>query len=67
LVRTATTFSAVLRFILDDAEKRLFTVERYCFKGSIDDWIYLAGPEPLESLANKYLKHLGQESFYQLY
>jgi len=35
LVRNTITFSAVFRFILDDAEKRLFTVERYCFKGSI--------------------------------
>jgi hypothetical protein len=66
-VRTATTFSAVFRFILNDAEKRLFVVERYCFKGSIDDWMYIAGPEKLESLAKNYLKHLGRESFYELY
>ena len=49
LVRTATTFSAVFRFILNDPEKRLFTLERYCFKGSIDDWMYIAGPEELDS------------------
>jgi hypothetical protein len=67
LLRTATTFSAVFRFILNDPEKRLFILERYCFKGSIDDWIYIAGPEQLDSLAKKYLKHLGQESFYELY
>lgn len=67
LVRTATTYSAVFRFILQDAEKRLFTLERYCFKGSIDDWMVIAGPEKLESLAKEYLKHLGQESFYELY
>jgi hypothetical protein len=67
LVRNAITFSAVFRFILDDAEKRLFTIERYCFKGSIDDWMFIAGPEQLKSLAKKYLKHLGQESFYELY
>jgi hypothetical protein len=67
LVRTATTFSAVFRFILKNAEKRLFTLERYCFKGSIDDWMYIAGPEQLDSLAREYLKHLGQQSFYELY
>jgi hypothetical protein len=67
LVRKAISFSAVVRFILDDAKKRLLTFERYCFKGSIDDWMYLAGPEELESLAKKYLKHLGQESFFELY
>jgi hypothetical protein len=67
LLRTATTFSAVVRFTLQDPEERLFTLERYCFKGSIDDWMYIAGPEQLESLAKKYLKHLGRESFYELY
>jgi hypothetical protein len=67
LVRTATTFSALFRFILEDAEQRLFTLERYCFKGSIDDWMYIAGPDQLESLAKEYLRHLGQESFFELY
>jgi hypothetical protein len=67
LVRRTSTFSSVFRFTLEDAEKRLFTLERYCFKGSIDDWMYLAGPEQLDSLAKEYLKHLGQESFYELY
>jgi hypothetical protein len=66
LVRNVITFSAVFRFILDDAEKRLFTIEHYCFKGSIDDWIYIAGPEQLESLAKKCLVHLGKESFFVL-
>ena len=67
LVRTATTFSAVFRFTLKDEEKRLFTIERYCFKGSIDDWMYIAGPGELEDLTREYMKHLGQESFYELY
>jgi hypothetical protein len=47
LLRTANTFSAAFRFILDDVEKRLFTIERYCFKSSIDDWMYIAGPGQL--------------------
>lgn len=67
LVRTATTFSAMFRFILEGAEERLFVVQRCCFKGSVDDWIYIAGPEELDFLAEKYLKHLGKESFYELY
>jgi hypothetical protein len=62
-----TTFSAVFRFTFQDSEKRLFALEGYCFRGSIDDWIYLVGPEELENLAKEYLKHLGQESFYELY
>ncbi len=67
LVKTVTTFSAVFRFTLQDSEKRLFTLERYCFKGPIDDWIYLVGPAELENLAKEYLKHLGQKSLYELY
>lgn len=67
LLRSASTFSAVFRFILEDAERRLFVAERYCFRGSVDDWIYIAGPAELDFLAKNYLKHLGQESFYELY
>ena len=67
MIRKAANFSGVFRFTLQDAEKRLFSLERYCFKGSIDDWIYLAGPEELANLAKEYLKHLGQKSFYELY
>ena len=67
LVRKAATFSGVFRFTLQNSANRLFTLERYCFKGSIDDWMYLVGPEELEKLAKEYLKHLGQRSFYDLY
>jgi hypothetical protein len=67
LLKALSTFSAVFRFILEDEEKRLFVAERYCFRGSVDDWIYIAGPEKLENLAGKYLWHLGKESFYELY
>jgi hypothetical protein len=67
LLRTAATFSAVFRFILEDSEKRLFVAKRYCFKGSIDDWMYIAGPGELEDLTREYMKHLGQESFHELY
>jgi len=30
-------YTALLRFTLEDTEKRLFRVERWCFRGSIDD------------------------------
>jgi hypothetical protein len=32
-------FTPVLRFILADAERRTFRVQRWCYLGSIDDWI----------------------------
>jgi hypothetical protein len=56
----------MLRFTLVDEEKRLFDAERWCFRGSIDTWISLAGPRPLETHARKYLPHLNRESFFEL-
>ena len=51
-----------MRFVLDDIKKRTFTVERWCFLGSIDDWHLLEGEKPLTVLVMKYAKHLGKES-----
>jgi hypothetical protein len=61
------SYSAVLRFILCDDTKRIFTTERFCFLGSIDDWIGIGSPNTLQKLAEKYVKHLGKESFYELH
>ncbi len=60
------TYTPMMRFILRHQEKRLFAVERFCFLGSIDDWVFLAGPDKIEPLATKFLKHLGKESFFDL-
>jgi hypothetical protein len=60
-------YQPVMRFILVDDEKRLFAPERYCFRGSVEDWIPIGPPEPMKKLAAKYLKHLGRESFFELY
>lgn len=57
-------YTAMLRFHLDDKEKRTFTVERFCFRGFIDDWIYLAGPDDFRSIINNHLKLLGTEAFF---
>lgn len=43
-------FSKMMRFILVDAERRLFTVERWCFLGSIDSWTHVGGPGSLQQL-----------------
>ena len=34
-------YQKMLRFTLDDKKDRTFRVQRWCFKGSIDDWIDL--------------------------
>ncbi len=60
-------YQAILRFVLKDANRRLFAPERYCFRGSVDDWISIGPPGRLLVLARRYFKHLGKESFYELY
>ena len=60
-------YQPVMRFTLVDEERRRFAPERFCFRGSVDDWIPIGPPGALEELAAKYLKHLGQDSLYELY
>jgi hypothetical protein len=43
-------FTPVLRFILVDPKERTFRAERWCYLGSIDDWIDVDVPEPLTEL-----------------
>lgn len=57
----------VMRFALQDQSRRLFQPERYCFRGSVEDWIPIGEAGTIKKLAPKYLKHLGQESFYDLF
>jgi hypothetical protein len=59
-------YSRMMRFVLEDEEQRLFHVERWCFLGTIDKWIFLDGPKALAELVDKYVKHLGKESFFEL-
>ncbi|MEX2358764.1 MAG: hypothetical protein WEE51_10560, partial [Pirellulaceae bacterium] len=59
-------YSPMLRFTLEDTNKRLFSVERWCFRGAIDDWIFVDRPAPLAKQIKKYVRHLGQESFFEL-
>jgi hypothetical protein len=59
-------YETSLRFTLIDRDQRTFEVERFCYIGGIDDWIYLDGPDQLERLVREYTQHLGKESFYEL-
>jgi hypothetical protein len=59
---------AVMRFVLADPEKRLFLAERFCFRGSVEDWIDIGGPaQKLSVVLKKFIKHLGKESIFELY
>lgn len=59
------TYTPVMRFRLNNREKRIFNAERYCFRGSIDDWIFLDGPRDLESLLEKNIKLLGTDDLFE--
>jgi hypothetical protein len=60
-------YTAVMRFILINKATRDFAPQRFCFRGSVDDWISIGGPAPLENLVSKFFKHLGSDSIYDLY
>jgi len=59
-------YSPMLQFLLDDAQRRTFTAQRYCFRGAIDDWIDI-GYGPLTQLVKQYVPHLEQESYFDLF
>lgn len=57
-------YTAMLRFRLVDKERRTFTAERFCFRGAIDDWINICGPENLKTLVEMYIEMLETDSFF---
>jgi len=57
----------VMRFVLQDDAKRAFRPERYCFRGSVEDWISIGEPDRLGKLASKFFSHLGRDSIYDLH
>ena len=61
------TYSSDLQFVLRDKQKRLFQTQRYCCLGRIDAWINIGAVDRLETLVQLYVKHIGQESFYDLH
>ena len=60
-------YTPIMRFILDDPEKRDYHAERWCYRGSIDDWIYAGQSGKIETLARKLIPTLGTDDFYELY
>jgi hypothetical protein len=57
-------YNPMLRFCLIDKEKRRFTAERFCSRGSFDDWIYLGDPDNYEKIVKKYVNILGTDEFF---
>jgi hypothetical protein len=66
LLRNEIHYSPMLQFMLEDAQRRTFVTQRYCFRGAIDDWIEIGTPGKLATLVKKYVRHLGKESYFEL-
>jgi hypothetical protein len=60
-------YTADMQFVLVDETKRIFGTQRYCYLGSIDDWIPIGRSGKLPRLVKRYVKHLGKESFVTLW
>jgi len=67
LLRQGIHYSPMLVFQLVDATRRAFQTLRYCFLGSVDDWIEIGKPGKLSTLVKKYVEHLGQDSYVELW
>ncbi len=60
------TYLPHMRFTLVDEKRRRFNVDRWCFRGSIDNWFPLHGSGDLATMIKKFVPHLGQDSFFEL-
>jgi len=65
MLHKMTTFAPEMQLILTDKEKRLFSLERYCYRGR-GHWMTLATSSYLRTLVKTYLKHLNKASFFDL-
>jgi hypothetical protein len=65
-IRSHALYHPMLRFRLTAKEERLYSADRWCFLGSIDDWYPIAVNRPLDALAKELLPHLGGDSFFEL-
>jgi hypothetical protein len=60
-------FSPIMRFSLSGIEDRTFIPQRWCFRGSVDDWIDIGSPDKIDLLAEELIPALGTDDFYELY
>ena len=66
IMEMVTHYSAMMKVLIVEEISREYVFQRYCFRGSIDDWITIGISPELKNLAKKYIHHLGKESFYEL-
>lgn len=59
-------FTPVLRFTLADEARRTFHTERWCYLGSIDDWVDIGPAGSLDRWVRLTVPKLGTEAFFEL-
>jgi hypothetical protein len=59
-------YAGFFKFILVEPKDRMFQAQRFCYRGSVDDWINLDRPRSIKDLLNKFVVHFGRDSFYEL-
>jgi hypothetical protein len=57
----------IMKFELIDKDVREFSAYRWCFRGSIDDWVTIGFSGKLKKLVDQYCQALGTDDFYELY
>ena len=65
--RSVGQFSPMMRFILTDKKRRLFSAQRMCFLSGRDDWISIQYDKPIGKLARQLVPVLGTDKFYELF
>ena len=56
----------VFRLTLVDEEERVFVIERRCYLGAEESWMYLEKGD-LKTLITRYAPHIGKDSFFKLF
>lgn len=61
-------FEERMRIIIHgNKQEREFEIKRYCYRGSVDDWIRVGVESDIKLVVRNYLVHLGRDSYYDLY
>jgi hypothetical protein len=65
-IMQSASFSPMFCFTLQDEDARLYSIQRWCYRGGSEHWTLLSTHMPLEAAARHYLPHGGRESFFDL-
>jgi len=60
-------FTPVLRLILRDADERIFSAQRMCYRSWVDGWLDLHDSGKIEPLARRLIPRLGTDAFFELF